>query len=686
MSKESIKLQAEKFVKRGKLQDAIDEYKKLLTGEEQDVSIWNIIGDLYFKSGSSAKAVEQFKKVGDFYENKGLYSKSIALYKRIAKLTPGDIDARGKLAELYVQRGFHKEAKETYLNLADDLNKKGQYEEAIGFYGKLLKLDPENRKERNILIGLCKKTGNIYKAIEELNNAAQIEIRRKAFPEAKKILSEAEKLKDDDPRIVEATVALFLELGERKNAFVALLTLLEKNRNNAAALVSLGELYYSDKDWNQAELIFTRLKALKPDDMKARFKLGRIHLLNKKPDDAFSAYEPLVDELLGRHKSAKAVGLLGLILSVKGGHIPTLNKLASAYESSSQSENLQLVCRVLLRLYKKQGKKEESLSVYERLLQFFPLDRDLTREYEALRQELGIQVGSPEKIVELPTNEDDRIIEQSLAKVDLYAEQGLIRNAERILSQLKLSFPDSIRIKDRIAEMAAASPQLNNEEIPEVVRKVSKKEADLVGDTEQSVSGRILTSKELFSGMDLFPEEELENEEQKYYDVSWVIEEELQSIERASRFAVSEDFMFNEKGLREIVTEFRTGIDRQIATDDYESRYTLGLAFFDQELFDEAIEEFKTAASEDALKLECFNLISLCFKEKGDTKQALEWVLKTRDLVKEGTDQDWALKYELAELYVLMRDTSSALKLFEEIQTWNPSYREVSSHIRNLRS
>ena len=40
---------AEKYVKKGKLTDAISEYKKLLTGDTQEVNVRNIISTLFFK-------------------------------------------------------------------------------------------------------------------------------------------------------------------------------------------------------------------------------------------------------------------------------------------------------------------------------------------------------------------------------------------------------------------------------------------------------------------------------------------------------------------------------------------------------------------------------------------------------------------------------------------------------------
>ena len=125
-------------------------------------------------------------------------------------------------------------------------------------------------------------------------------------------------------------------------------------------------------------------------------------------------------------------------------------------------------------------------------------------------------------------------------------------------------------------------------------------------------------------------------------------------------------------------------MESKFGKDDYESRYTLGVAFLEQELYQEAIEEFKVASGNEAMRMDCYHLISLCFRKSGDFRNALEWVLRARDLVPGGSAQDWDLKYELADLHEAMGDRENAVKLFSEIQSWNPRYRDVRSKLMAL--
>jgi tetratricopeptide (TPR) repeat protein len=63
-----IEALAEKYIKKEKYEEAIFEYQKLLSGDEQDVQVWNIIGDLFIKANKKDKAISEFKKIADHFE------------------------------------------------------------------------------------------------------------------------------------------------------------------------------------------------------------------------------------------------------------------------------------------------------------------------------------------------------------------------------------------------------------------------------------------------------------------------------------------------------------------------------------------------------------------------------------------------------------------------------------------
>lgn len=91
---------AERFVKAGKIKEAIAEYERLAGSDPQDVGTLNIVGDLYMRLNMSDKAVRSFMKVADEYEKRGLFSQALAIYKKVYKIHPDNSDISLKLGDL----------------------------------------------------------------------------------------------------------------------------------------------------------------------------------------------------------------------------------------------------------------------------------------------------------------------------------------------------------------------------------------------------------------------------------------------------------------------------------------------------------------------------------------------------------------------------------------------------------
>jgi len=139
-----------------------------------------------------------------------------------------------------------------------------------------------------------------------------------------------------------------------------------------------------------------------------------------------------------------------------------------------------------------------------------------------------------------------------------------------------------------------------------------------------------------------------------------------------------------ERELSNIVADFRQDLKAKVTGDNNEMHYHLGIAFMEQSLYAEAIEEYSEAARDKGLALECFSLISYCHKQKQRYQDAEKWIKKAILLAREGTDQYYALEFELAEIFEQASNRANALSLFREIRDWNPDFRNISVKVRSL--
>ena len=935
---------AERSVKKGKLQEAIREYQKVLAVDPLDINVRNLLSDLYLRMNQKDRAIEEMYKIASHYEERGSYSQSMAVYKKINKLNPGNIESTMKLADLYYSQGFLSEAKSEYSKIAKGLMNNNRTKEAIFLYEKLLKLDKKDVQTRIALAELYTREGEVDKAVARYNDAAEFKIRSSAFKEAHEILKKAKDLEEDNSRTLSNFITLLKKENKNKEARKLIDGILKKNKDDVTALRLLGNLHFEEKDFEKAEAVFAQVISWRSKDVEARVKLGRIRIFQENLDEAFKLFKPLVETLIKKQKSEKAVGLLGLILSAKKVHTPTLKELASVYKSVGQKKNQEIVCRVLLEEYRKENKQREYVSTIGELVSLCPEDKELASQYsqlgegaeipeapmeaelaeeevqraeeermraeevkekaeeerehaveeakraeeermraeaeakraveeeaqraaeeevrkkveeeakqaeegarrtegeakraeeaarkaaeeeakrkveeearkkaegqaqraeeemkraeeqrmraeeqriraeeearkaeeerrkaederkraeeevkkaeevrmrleeeaqkaeeeakraeeerkradeeriraeeeakraaeeeakraaeeeakraaeeeaqkaaeaerrkmeEALEAEKITRV-STEEIKELediieekkaeepsePQEGTDESLEMNLAQAELYINQGLLRNAKRILENLRIQFPNEPRIEETLTSLGKLSSQVSADEILERVSEVSEKESELFdreGDSKDEA-------------------EEPEDVEEKEEKVEEEVEEPVPEVKEPEPGKIPQEKEDIEaKAEKTEPSKKKEEVKKEVKKDDYMAHFQSGLFFLEKGQTDQAIEKLKLASKEESLREECFHSLSHCFRQKEEFLEAAKWLKKAQELTEEGTDQFLALSYELASLYEEADEAEKAVALYDEIKKYDPKYRDVRKKTKILK-
>jgi CRP-like cAMP-binding protein/DNA-binding SARP family transcriptional activator len=107
MGRETItkmKAEAAELVVRGKLDDALKLYRKVVQLDPQDTKTWVRIGDLYRKLGRKDQAVEIYAKGARAFALSGQLMQAISVCKMILELAPKHEETQRLLAELYSKR------------------------------------------------------------------------------------------------------------------------------------------------------------------------------------------------------------------------------------------------------------------------------------------------------------------------------------------------------------------------------------------------------------------------------------------------------------------------------------------------------------------------------------------------------------------------------------------------------
>ncbi len=828
---------AEKYVKKGKLTEAISEYKKLLTGDTQEVNVRSIISNLYLKLNQKRRALDELSQVAAHYEERGLYSQAMAVYKKITKLNPKDTEAAMKLGDLYSRQGFPSEAKEEYLKAGKDLVRDNQIKRAIFLYEKLKRLDKKDPEARLALADLYTREGSTDQAVEELNDAAEIKIRNNDLKHARELLGRAKKLKPDHPRTMSNLVDLLKREDEKKEALSLIDDILKKDKDNVKALRQMGNLYFDDQNLEKAQEIFSKILSLRPEDFRAKVKLGQINILQDDLDQAFALYQPIVDNFIQKQKFDQAIGLLGLIISSKKAHLPTLEGLASIYKSNNQAKNLEIVYRVILEEYHRKQMRKESIPLLSELIRLCPKDNEISDEYNRMVKKFGaplepkeveiplqeereveaplgenreaeepfaepkeaeahlgrtvevespvgdekeqeisleeakreaegtleepkegeeslgktLEVEPPEieekepgvpleevKDVELPSSEEKQAEEPVPEPKEAEISPGEEKEQELQLEKLregeeppKVEEPPALEkeAEASLEEPGEMTPPLSEEKAPEGPSELPKEVEPPIEVTKEAEPPDEVTRepevppREPISVEKILKKEQTDEitlQEKKEADVRLDL---LEGTEQKLEMSLAQADLYVEQGLlrnaRRILENLRISypddprISQKLDTISKASpqakvdeilqrvekvsaeetklfgkkayfRFNLGIAFLEQGLLDEAIEEFKLASKDKSRTVECYTVISNCYRQKKDSKEAAKWLEKALKITKEGSDWYYALKYELASIYEEARETEKALALFHEINKWNSEYKDVNSKIKIL--
>ncbi|HEX5411972.1 MAG TPA: tetratricopeptide repeat protein [Terriglobia bacterium] len=164
--------EANKYVTQGKIAKAIKQYEWVVENEPSDLTLLNVIGDLYARENNAQEALKYFYNLADAYMREGYKLKAIAIYRKIVKLDQDRVEPLIRLAELSSAQGLAREAREHFKGALDLFERKGQHEQALDVARKLCRLDPGNHVLRLELAQVSERAGKGREAVEAYLGAA----------------------------------------------------------------------------------------------------------------------------------------------------------------------------------------------------------------------------------------------------------------------------------------------------------------------------------------------------------------------------------------------------------------------------------------------------------------------------------------------------------------------------------
>jgi len=382
---------AEKFIAAGKVQQAIDEYSKILKENQRDWNLMIQVGDLCLKINKTPEAIQHFQKVADHYYLDGFYLKAIAIYKRINKLDPNLTDICIKLADLYLKQGLTMDAKSQLQVVAQHYLSKNQNKDAIVTLKKLIEIEPENLRTRNELAKAYKNEGMTTEAIKEYIEISDELLRKNLTKESLTVLETAYKMDPANAAVLRKILAAYKDQNEQDKATAMLEESLRTDPKNPDVLALLAESLAEEGEYSRAHE--TIEQAIFHTGNKEPFWIlkGDLYLKEGDLDRAYETFEPAIDRQLKRKDPEKAIGLLQGILRLDSSFHPALKRLTDIYGSLKQTDNLITTYNQLVDALISKTLYDEASNALDKLMELEPDNEQHQEKLEFVRSFLGRQ-------------------------------------------------------------------------------------------------------------------------------------------------------------------------------------------------------------------------------------------------------------------------------------------------------
>ena len=228
-------------------------------------------------------------------------------------------------------------------------------------------------------------------------------------------------------------------------------------------------------------------------------------------------------------------------------------------------------------------------------------------------------------------------IEEVLDEAEFFASQGMLDEALDLIHESILIYPASADLKRRLAEYEAKAEQTAAE-----------------------------------------AERAAESAEDESFDIAEQLANELVEVDQPPE----SDEMID---VESVFAQFKKGVAEQIAPDDSETHFDLGIAYKEMGLIDDAVNEFELAAKSRKRACTALTMVGMCHLERGKADVAIEYF--ERALTAEGRTpaEELALNYEIATVYEQVGQLDRALATFELVASRDRTYRGVAQRLDQLK-
>jgi tetratricopeptide (TPR) repeat protein len=737
---------AERYLELGKIPAAVKEYCKIVEDDPDDLTALNMLGDLYVRVGNQPAAITCFRRIAEHYREQDFALKAIAMFRKIDRLQPHDTEISTHLADLYAQQDLVVEARAHYLAVVNAHNQAGATLEGLEVLRKIADLDSQNTTLRIKLAEGYYKEGMRTEAAAAFIEAGQHLLVKGRFDNALDVFGRALELRPADQVVLQGLLEAHSARGTADEAAELIRCAVAENPDDLVLLSMLARAHVQAEDPSQAEQATALLVAREPIAYLQYIEVARLYLASDKIDEAIRVVAGIAEQMLAEREDNQLLDLVDEFLAGNADNVQALRLLVRAFWWQRDMEKLKGALERLAEAAQAAGLVKDERYALTQLTRLVPdqshhverLQELGGAEEEAVAEVLSLSAPAAEREAE-PAPQEEYVFDSPLSppvgesefEWSPVEDMGDLKSGSVEEFEIERGFTFEAVVAEELAPVSeeAIAPPVNSDqardartqELESVDFYIAQGYADIAVDTldllerqfgshpDIDLRRRHLAtigdgSESIVSDADVSGDENLPGAPANEFGefefgtaeafVTSEVATPIQPLPQDPRPVIQKSQGID-AGLAEIFEEHRVSAEGDPDTHsngDYETHYNLGLAYKEMDLFEEALEEFQTAASlvnpADGTPryLQCCNLLGHCFMQKSVPELAVRWFNKGLDTPGASEDERQALRYELAAAYEQIGDLEKALSLFTEVYGVDVSYRGVKDRLRELKA
>ncbi len=329
---------AQLFASKGQFDAAISEWKKLSAEAPGDGSIYNSIGELHLKRNATGEAVSAFLQAANAFRAEGATLKAIATYKKVLKLDASRYEVYRFLGDLNAERGLLSSAVQDYLTLGKHYLKERKTKEALDIYRKIVSQDPSNLDAQQRVAELCVQENMQDEATKVYLQLGRERSAQQRYGEAKEAYQSVLRI---DPANSEALqfIEHFQKTGGAPGKTAKPAGGGPSGKGSEPVdLLAEAARRIDEKQYAGAEAILNQLLSKEPGNPQVCQLFARLHLQQGLLQVALGEYRFLAGAALRAQEYAQAESLIKEFLAVEPNSVPLLELQGELYEEQGQAE------------------------------------------------------------------------------------------------------------------------------------------------------------------------------------------------------------------------------------------------------------------------------------------------------------------------------------------------------------